>query len=166
MRSQEEEISSHPTTLCDEPACRTARIADWKVLPASSGGRGWGRKALDGVHWRQDPCGSATNRCFKQNVRLAVPQRIAFPFSAIDDHLAKAVRAFRSRRRPAAPQPPQAERERRRSEILAAVDAAQASIDRGEGLAITQQSMRELSDDVKRRGRERLAAEHRTTTTR
>jgi putative addiction module CopG family antidote len=56
------------------------------------------------------------------------------------------------------------ERERRRAEILAAVDAAQASIDRGEGTEITQQSMRELAEDVKRRGRARLAAGHPTTT--
>ena len=55
------------------------------------------------------------------------------------------------------------ERERRRAEILAAVDAAQASIDRGEGIEITQQSMQELAEDVKRRGRARLAAEHQTT---
>lgn len=51
------------------------------------------------------------------------------------------------------------ERERRRAEILSAVDAAQASIDRGEGIEITRESMRQLADDVKRRGRERLAAE-------
>jgi Arc/MetJ-type ribon-helix-helix transcriptional regulator len=56
------------------------------------------------------------------------------------------------------------ERERRRAEILAAVDAAQASIDRGEGTEIMQQSMRELAEDVKRRGRVRLAAGHLTTT--
>ena len=56
------------------------------------------------------------------------------------------------------------ERERRRAEILAAVDAAQASIDRGDGIEITQQSMRELAEDVKRRGRARLAAEHQITT--
>jgi putative addiction module CopG family antidote len=34
------------------------------------------------------------------------------------------------------------ERERRRSEILAAVDIAKALIDRGEGTQITQESMR------------------------
>lgn len=55
------------------------------------------------------------------------------------------------------------ERERRRAEILAAVDTAQASIDRGEGLEITRQSMHELAEDVKRRGRARLATEHRAT---
>ena len=52
------------------------------------------------------------------------------------------------------------ERERRRSEILAAVDIAKASMDRGEGIEITQASMRELAEDVKRCGRTQLAAEH------
>jgi len=44
------------------------------------------------------------------------------------------------------------ERERRRSEILAAVDVAKASIDRGEGTDITQASIRALADDIRRRG--------------
>jgi putative addiction module CopG family antidote len=52
------------------------------------------------------------------------------------------------------------ERERRRAELLAAVDIAKASIDRGEGSEITQESMRMLAEDVKRRGRAQLAAEH------
>jgi Arc/MetJ-type ribon-helix-helix transcriptional regulator len=51
------------------------------------------------------------------------------------------------------------ERERRRSEILAAVDIAKASMDRGEGIEITQVSMRALAEDIKRRGRAQLAAE-------
>jgi putative addiction module CopG family antidote len=51
------------------------------------------------------------------------------------------------------------ERERARAEILAAVDAAEASMDRGEGILITEQSMRELAEDVKRRGRVRLEAQ-------
>jgi Arc/MetJ-type ribon-helix-helix transcriptional regulator len=51
------------------------------------------------------------------------------------------------------------ERERRRLEILIAVDEAEASLARGEGRVITQESMRELVEDVKRRGRARLAAE-------
>lgn len=51
------------------------------------------------------------------------------------------------------------ERERRRAEILAAVDASEASLVRGEGRIITQESMRQLADDVNRRGRARLAAE-------
>jgi Arc/MetJ-type ribon-helix-helix transcriptional regulator len=49
------------------------------------------------------------------------------------------------------------ERERARVEILAAVDAAEASLARGEGRAITQQSMHELAAEVKQRGRTRLA---------
>ena len=51
------------------------------------------------------------------------------------------------------------ERERRRAEILAAVDEAEASLVRGEGRIITQQSMLGLAAEVKRRGRARLAAE-------
>ncbi len=51
------------------------------------------------------------------------------------------------------------ERERRRTEILAAVDEAEASIARGEGRLITNDSMRQLADDVKRSGRAVLAAE-------
>jgi Arc/MetJ-type ribon-helix-helix transcriptional regulator len=51
------------------------------------------------------------------------------------------------------------ERERRRAEILAHVDLAEASLAHGEGIAITKDSMKTLADDVKRRGRARLAAE-------
>ena len=51
------------------------------------------------------------------------------------------------------------ERERTRAEIVAAVDVAEASIARGEGRTITQESMRQLADEVKQRGRSRLAAE-------
>jgi putative addiction module CopG family antidote len=51
------------------------------------------------------------------------------------------------------------ERERRRLEILAAVDLAEASLARGEGRTITPESMRELAEEVKRRGHARLAAE-------
>jgi Arc/MetJ-type ribon-helix-helix transcriptional regulator len=54
------------------------------------------------------------------------------------------------------------ERERRRAEILTAVDVAKAALDRGEGIEITQASMRSLAEDVKRRGRTQLAAEHNT----
>ncbi len=50
------------------------------------------------------------------------------------------------------------ERERRRTEILTAVDTAKAALDRGEGTEITQASMRSLAEDVKRRGRTQLAA--------
>jgi putative addiction module CopG family antidote len=51
------------------------------------------------------------------------------------------------------------ERERRRAEILAAVDAAEASLARGEGRIITGHSVRELAKDVQRRGLARLEAE-------
>lgn len=51
------------------------------------------------------------------------------------------------------------EHERRRSEILSCVDAAEASVMCGEGIIITKPSMRQLVADVKQRGRARLAAE-------
>jgi Arc/MetJ-type ribon-helix-helix transcriptional regulator len=51
------------------------------------------------------------------------------------------------------------ERERQRSEFLTSLDDARASIARGEGVPITRESMRAVAEDVKRRGRERLAAE-------
>jgi Arc/MetJ-type ribon-helix-helix transcriptional regulator len=51
------------------------------------------------------------------------------------------------------------ERERTRAEILVAVDEAEASLVHGDGRIITQKSMRELAEDVKRRGRARLAGE-------
>jgi putative addiction module CopG family antidote len=51
------------------------------------------------------------------------------------------------------------QRERTRAEILTAVDTAEASVARGEGRDITQESMRQLADEVKQRGRNRLTAE-------
>ena len=51
------------------------------------------------------------------------------------------------------------ERERQRAEFLLTLDDARASIARGEGRAITQESMRQLAQDVKERGRARLLAE-------
>ncbi len=51
------------------------------------------------------------------------------------------------------------DRERTRAEILAAVDRAEASLARGDGRVITQQSMLDLAEEVKQRGRARLAAE-------
>jgi Arc/MetJ-type ribon-helix-helix transcriptional regulator len=50
------------------------------------------------------------------------------------------------------------ERERTRVEILAAVDEAEASLARGQGRIVTQDSMRKLAEEVKQRGRARLAA--------
>jgi putative addiction module CopG family antidote len=48
------------------------------------------------------------------------------------------------------------ERERRRKEILVELDAAEASLARGEGRRVTRQSVQDLAKDVKRRGRSRL----------
>ena len=50
------------------------------------------------------------------------------------------------------------ERERGRLEILVAVDEAEASLARGEGIVVTQDSVRALAESVKQRGRARLAA--------
>ena len=55
------------------------------------------------------------------------------------------------------------ERERKRAEFLLALDDAKASIARGEGQVITQESMHELASEVKRRGRARLAADQSTS---
>lgn len=53
------------------------------------------------------------------------------------------------------------ERERRRHEILAAVDASEASLARGEGRRITSpEDAAQLSEEIKRRGMDRLAAEN------
>ena len=51
------------------------------------------------------------------------------------------------------------ERERKRAEFGATLDDARLSLDRGEGIAITEVSMRELAGEVKRRGLARLATE-------
>jgi Arc/MetJ-type ribon-helix-helix transcriptional regulator len=48
--------------------------------------------------------------------------------------------------------------ERNRARVLAAVDLAEASLARGLGREITEQSMRELAEEVKHRGRARMAA--------
>ncbi len=51
------------------------------------------------------------------------------------------------------------ERERRRLEILALLDEADASLARGEGREITEESMKALAEEIKERGRRRLAAD-------
>lgn len=50
------------------------------------------------------------------------------------------------------------ERERTRAEILAAVDDAETSLARGMGRVLTETSIPALLEDVKQRGRKRLAA--------
>jgi len=57
------------------------------------------------------------------------------------------------------PTPDREERERRRAGILVAIDEAEGAIGRSEGIAINSESMRELAEDVKSRGRARLAGE-------
>jgi putative addiction module CopG family antidote len=52
------------------------------------------------------------------------------------------------------------ERERRRVEILAAVDRSEASLARGEGRNVAgQETATQLAEDVKRRALKKLAAE-------
>jgi Arc/MetJ-type ribon-helix-helix transcriptional regulator len=51
------------------------------------------------------------------------------------------------------------ERERKRTEFLLTLDDAKASLARGEGRVITQESMQQLAQEVKERGRTRLLAE-------
>lgn len=55
------------------------------------------------------------------------------------------------------------ERERRRVELLAALDEAEASLARGEGRPITEESMKALAEEVKQRGRRRLESEGATS---
>jgi Arc/MetJ-type ribon-helix-helix transcriptional regulator len=55
------------------------------------------------------------------------------------------------------------ERERQRAEFLLTLDDARASLARGEGRVITQESMRELAGEVKERGRARLLGEPTTS---
>lgn len=51
------------------------------------------------------------------------------------------------------------ERERRRTELLASLDAAEASLARGDGIEISQESMATLAHDVMERHRDRFKAE-------
>ena len=51
------------------------------------------------------------------------------------------------------------QRERKRAELLAAMDSADTSLDRDEAHVITEDAMRQLAEDVKRRGRERIESD-------
>jgi Arc/MetJ-type ribon-helix-helix transcriptional regulator len=51
-----------------------------------------------------------------------------------------------------------AERETDLAEFRETLDEAEASLARGEGIEISEESMRHLAEDVNRRGRQRLAA--------
>jgi Arc/MetJ-type ribon-helix-helix transcriptional regulator len=55
------------------------------------------------------------------------------------------------------------ERERQRTEFLLTLDEAKASLVRGEGRVITKQSLQQLAEEVKERGRARFLAELTTT---
>lgn len=54
------------------------------------------------------------------------------------------------------------ERERTRAEFLATLEESEASLARGEGRVITQESMQELAEEVHKRGLARLSAEKST----
>lgn len=54
-------------------------------------------------------------------------------------------------------------RERRRLEIIAMVEEAEDSLARGEGIPITEESMKALADETKQRVRRRIAAEQSKT---
>jgi putative addiction module CopG family antidote len=54
-------------------------------------------------------------------------------------------------------------RERRRLEIIAMIEEAEASLARGEGIEITEESMKALAEEAKQRLRRRIAAERSTT---
>ena len=60
------------------------------------------------------------------------------------------------------PEPLWVARERRRAEFLASLDAAEASLARGEGLPITRESMKSLARDVMERNRHRFPTEPQT----
>ena len=45
-----------------------------------------------------------------------------------------------------------------RTDLITSLDEAEASIERGESIIITDESMRQLAEDVKQRGRARLVA--------
>ena len=51
------------------------------------------------------------------------------------------------------------DRERRRLEFLATLSRSRASVARGEGREITQESMRQLAAEVEQRGRARLISQ-------
>ena len=60
------------------------------------------------------------------------------------------------------PEPLWVARERRRAELLASLHAAEASLARGEGKAITRESMESLARDVMERNRHRFPTEPQT----
>jgi putative addiction module CopG family antidote len=51
------------------------------------------------------------------------------------------------------------ERERRREEILAAIDMAETSLAQGGGATMSEESLKGLAEEIKTRGRKRLSSE-------
>lgn len=51
------------------------------------------------------------------------------------------------------------EREQQRTDLILTLDDARASLARGEGRVITQESVQQLARDIKERGRNRLLGE-------
>ena len=112
---------------------------------------------------------SVKSQTLQQNPQLA--QSANFPYGvAMEVHLTPDQKAFaqqaiesgRLHREEEAVQEALAlweARERSRAEILLAIDNAEASLASGSGRVISQPSMQELADEVKQRGRARLAAE-------
>lgn len=106
------------------------------------------------MHSVREPCFGV--RLLRMNVQLTPDQR-AF--------IRDAIASGRLRREEDAVREALAlweQRERGRAQILAAVDAAEASLARGMGRPITQESVRQLAGEVKSRGRARLAAEQKS----
>lgn len=102
--------------------------------------------------------------------RLLTPSYPTHKLSPMEVHLTpdqenfvrRAIESGRFR----APQEPMQEalalwevRERRRAELIASLDEAEASLARGEGFVITQESMRALAEHTKQRGQSRLPSQ-------
>jgi Arc/MetJ-type ribon-helix-helix transcriptional regulator len=136
-------------------------------------GYGWSNRQVAGsipalgsshtyVSGRSQPNGSNFGACLKRSFSVTLK---AMEVQLTPDQKAfvrQAIQSGRLHREEDAVQEALAlweERERTRAEILVAVDEAEASLARGEGRVITQQSMRDLAGEVKQRGRDRLASE-------
>jgi hypothetical protein len=68
-------------------------------------------------------------------------------------------RACRSRRSSTTSKPVSRSRKRKRRDLLALIDEAEASLARGEGREITEESMKALAEEIKQRVRQRIVEE-------
>jgi Arc/MetJ-type ribon-helix-helix transcriptional regulator len=117
--------------------------------------------------WRKEVCSSASQSILTPSA--AIPRLKTVEVYLTDDQKALIRQAVQTGRYASEEDALQEvlslweERERRRAEILAAVDQAEASFARGEGRRVTtREETAQLSDDIKRRGRARLYAEENT----